>query len=503
MIELLALRNLVLRPWRSALLLFGYSLGVAVMIVLLSIGEALLAQSRDEKLVGGGDVTVLPEGIDVEVMKTGGLGGLFFSIDHARFIYAQLLAAPRLQDQVAAVAPQIESKLLYARTTGGREIPVMASGEIPSRTAAVGAMPRISSGAWTDDQLDQEWRDPSPSVLRHAIDHFHLPPPAARTDPTWAEWHYFNVLSPDHTRWAFISFIVAGAVPNGQWGGQVLVTLHEQGGAFRRFVATVPRTAVRFSLSRADVAIGTSTVTVLPDGRYAIRARAAEQGGATHSAGPTTVDVNLVVSPSPGAYFPGAALSGNDLVSGYVVPGLRADATGSICVDAACERFDGAQSYHDHNWGVWRGVTWEWGAARAGPFTLLYGRVQPRDTVAAAQPLFIYVVDSLGFLTLFRPRTIDYVDSRLLRQGDTTIHVPARGSMVDVRGDDTLSVELVVEDATATDTRGSGAERGEGLSARQIARPFFVQMKGRMTIRGRVGGNPVAGEGAGFFETYR
>src|SRR5881392_3633889 len=108
MIELLALRNLVLKPWRSAFLLFGYALGVGVMIVLLSIGEALLAQARDEKLVGGGAVTVLPEGIDVEVMKTGGLGGLFFSIDHARFIYRQLLAAPRLTPYVAAVAPQID-----------------------------------------------------------------------------------------------------------------------------------------------------------------------------------------------------------------------------------------------------------------------------------------------------------------------------------------------------------------------------------------------------------
>ena len=92
MIELLALRNLVLKPWRSAFLLFGYSLGVSVMIVLLSIGEALLSQARDEKLVGGGDVTVLPEGIDVEVLKTGGLGGMFFSIDHSRFVYQQLLA---------------------------------------------------------------------------------------------------------------------------------------------------------------------------------------------------------------------------------------------------------------------------------------------------------------------------------------------------------------------------------------------------------------------------
>src|SRR3954454_18998780 len=121
MIGLLALRNLVLRPWRSAFLLLGYALGVSVMIVLLSIGEALLEQARDEKLVGGGALTVLPEGIDVEVMKTGGLGGLFFSIDHARFIYRQLLAAPRLSPSVTAVAPQIDGKLLYLRTPNGRE----------------------------------------------------------------------------------------------------------------------------------------------------------------------------------------------------------------------------------------------------------------------------------------------------------------------------------------------------------------------------------------------
>src|ERR687889_2049192 len=101
MITLLALRNLFFRPWRSALLFLGYGLGVSVMIVLLSIGEALLTQARDERLVGGGEITVLPEGLDVEVMKTGGVGGLFFSIDHSRFVYDQLLASPRLASSVS------------------------------------------------------------------------------------------------------------------------------------------------------------------------------------------------------------------------------------------------------------------------------------------------------------------------------------------------------------------------------------------------------------------
>src|SRR3954462_2614956 len=120
----LALRNLTLRRWRTAMLLVGYGLGVATMIVLLSIGEALVRQASDEKLVGGGDVTVLPEGIDVEVMKTGGLGGMFFSIDHSRFIHRQLLAAPRLSHLVTAAAPQITGKLMYA-SVGARIIPVL------------------------------------------------------------------------------------------------------------------------------------------------------------------------------------------------------------------------------------------------------------------------------------------------------------------------------------------------------------------------------------------
>jgi hypothetical protein len=497
MIGLLALRNLVLRPWRSVFLLFGYSLGVAVMIVLLSIGEALLAQARDERLVGGGEITVLPEGIDVEVMKTGGLGGLFFSIDHARFIYQQLLAAPRLSQEVAAVAPQIEDKLLYVRTSDGREIPILASGEIPSRTTAVGARSPLAAGEWRDDSLDRVWRDPSPAELHHAIDHFHLPPAEARGDPTWAEWHYFNVLSPDRSKWVFISFIVGGAVPTGQWGGQVLVSTHEQGGAARRFVATVPASRVRFSTSRADVAFGNSNVSVLADGRYAIRARGKEEGGTS------TIDVNLVVAPAPGAYFPGAALSSGETISGYVVPGLRADATGSICIDGRCDEYQRAQSYHDHNWGVWRGVTWEWGAARAGSYTLLYGRVQPADSAAVSQPLFVYVADSLGFRALFRPREIRYEDTRTLRVGGKTIRVPRRGTMVDVRGDDTLRIDLEIEDATATDTGRPAVERGETLAGRRLSKPYFVQMKGMMRLAGRLSGKPISGDGAGFFETYR
>ena len=498
MIRLLATRNLTLNPWRTLFLLFGFSMGVATMIVLLSVGEVLLDQAKDEKLVGGGSLTVLPEGVDVEVMKTGGLGGMFFSIDHARFIQRQLLASPRLKDVVSAVAPQIEGKLLYLRAANGTEYAVRAGGDIPSLTSAVGAAPNITSGAFIDDEADRKWRSPTMAELRHEIDHFHLPPAEAHNDPSWAEWHYFNIISPDRQQWAFLSFILAGAVgsDSGKWGGQVLVTLHKQGGMTRRFTATSPSSSVAFSTTNANLKIGESRVEVLADGNYRLHALAREDGTGT----PLAIDLD--VTPAPGAYFPGAAVT-SGVVSGYVVPALRASATGKLCVANACTAYDSVQAYHDHNWGVWRGVTWEWGAARAGSYTLLYGRVEPPDSVGAVQPLFVYLVDSAGFLAVFRPREIRYVDGRTTGVGATVIRTPSTAEMLDIRGADTLRLTLKIEDAAASDSRGTGAERGEGLTARGLKRPYFVQMKGTATLSGRIRGTPLAGSGAGFFETYR
>jgi len=497
MIATLARRNLTLRPWRSALLLGGFGLGVGVMIVLLAIGEAMLTQARDERLVGGGDITVLPEGIDVEVMKTGGIGGLFFSINNARFLDLQLLSSVRDTARTRAVAPQIAEKVLYLRTADGRERAVRATAELPSRSAAVGALPQIATGEWRDDAFDTRWRSPTPAELRADIDHFHLPPRDVENRDSWAEWHYFNVLSPDRKRWAFLSFIVGGDVPDGRWGGQVLLTLHQEGKAARRFSAAFPADSITFSTWNADLRGGTGSVTVEPDGRYRVRARArAEDGGAE-----ATVD--LVVAPAPGAYFPGASLGGGTFASDYAVAGLRADAVGAICVRDVCERYDGAQAYHDHNWGVWRGVTWEWGAARAGAFTFLYGRVQTPDSTSGESPLFFYMVDSLGFRTLFRPARVEYVDGRTIQAGGRPLRVPSSATFADVRGSDTLRVELEIEDAVATDTRTPQAERGETMAARALAHPYFIQMKGIARLSGRVGGSKIGGEGTGFFETYR
>lgn len=497
MAQLLAWRSVSSRPLRALLLCGGFGVGVGVMVVLLAVGEAMVRQASQERLVGGGTVTVLPEGIDIEVLTTGGLGGLFFSVPNARFVYRQVLSAPRLSDLVTVVAPQLEGKLLYVSTGDGVEHPVRASGEIPSATRALGALPTVASGVWDDDGGDRRWMTPTPAELRNDIDHFHFPPPGMANRNSWGEWHYFNVISPDATRWAFVSFIVGGDVTGETWGGQVLVTLHERGRAPRRFSRASPKERVRFSTSDANLTIGNDSVRVLPDGRYAVRANVLEEGTGT----PLTLD--LVVSPTPRVDFPGATLVSGDFTSGYAVPALRADASGSLCVARACERFDGAQAYHDHNWGGWRGVTWEWGSARAGEYTLLYGRVTPEDSTGGTAPLFVYVTDAKGFLALFRPRVIQYIDGRDVRTPRGVLKVPTTAQLLDVRGSDTLRLLLTVDDAVATDTRIGLVERGETDAARTLRKPWFVQMAGVARLEGRVRGRVLSGSGRGFFETYR
>ena len=504
----LAFRNLLYRPWRSAMLLFGYGLGVGVMIVLLAIGEALLTQARDEKLVGGGAITVLPEGLDVEVMKTGGVGGLYFSIDRARFVYRQLLAAPRLSGAISAVAPQIEGKLLYLHA-GGSEYAVRAGGEVPSRTRAVRSELVLTSGAWADDEGDRRWISPAPRELYGEIDRFHETPKEVTRPESWAEWHYFNVLSSDRRRWAYISFIIGGDVPEGEWGGQVLISVREEGRATRMFRANVRSEDIRYSTTSPDLVIGASSVALERDGRYVLRVRAREEGGSA------SLVADLVVTPAPRAYFPGATLAecegedgGCQFTSGYAVAALRADASGTLCIAGDCEQFVDAQSYHDHNWGVWRGVTWEWGASRAGEFTFLYGRVKQTSGVeeralGVENPLILYLVDSLGFRALFRPKQIVYAGMRRITVDGKIVDVPTRAELSDVRGGDTLRITIAVEDAIATDTRRPLLDRGDQSAARALSTPYFIQMKGIARLTGRVGGKVVSGSGTGFFETYR
>ena len=219
MLLTLAFRHLWVRKIRSLFLLFGFSLGVGVMVVLLSVGEAMLDQSRDVSLIGGGEVTILPQGIDIDAMRTGGAGGMFFTIDRARFLTRQVLGGDRHADLVRTVSPALEGKLVYLCKSGPacRPTAVRAGGEIPSRAGAVGAGLDVLRGTWRDSRADSDYIAPSSQRLYDELDRFHVP---RRADSSWAEWQYYNVVTGPE-EWWYVTYLVGGAVPDGRWGGRV------------------------------------------------------------------------------------------------------------------------------------------------------------------------------------------------------------------------------------------------------------------------------------------
>ncbi|MGH7536494.1 MAG: hypothetical protein ACREMG_13075, partial [Gemmatimonadales bacterium] len=491
MLLTLAFRHLWVRKLRSLFLLLGFAIGVGVMIVLLSVGQAMLEQSRDVSLVGGGEVTVLPQGIDVEAMRTGGLGGMFFGIDRARFLTRQGLGGPRHADLVRAVAPAIEGKLLYlCRNDRGRcaepAVAVRAGGEIPSRAAALGAGLDVREGRWSDSPEDSAYVAPTLQQLYDDLDHFHLP---RTSDSTWAEWHYFNlVTAPDE--WWYITYLVGGEVAlppvrGTRWGGRLLVTHRRPDGGYQRYSADAPADRVTFDTARADVSIGDARVEQR-NGRYAIRGELWGSG--------TPLSFDLVVQPGPNRWFPPVELREDEFLSGYVVPGLTAAATGRICLAGRCTRFEGVPAYHDHNWGVWRDVTWEWGAARGDRIALLYGGVygperSARNAGVITSPFFLTLVDSLGVRQVLRFARIRY-QGAAPAAGDRRASAPERFALTATRDADSVRLSVEVEHALTTD-----------MSVATFRR-VFLQMRGQFRLDGRVGGEVVADSGMGFFETY-
>lgn len=481
MIAILAFRHLLVRRLRSLFLLLGFSLGVGVMIVLLSVGEAMLDQSRDVSLIGGGELTVLPQGIDIEAMRTGGVGGMFFGIDRARFLTRQALGGRRHDARVQAVSPVIEGKLLYLRH-GKRTIAVRTGGEIPSRARAVGSGLTVRSGRWEDSAADSAYIVPTAQQFYDELDRFHLP---VRPDSTWGEWHYFNfVMSPGE--WWYITYLIGGKVPAGDWGGLLLITHRRPDGRYERFTAQVPSVRVKFDTTSADVTLSNSSVRQR-NGTYRLHAEAEGRGGAVK------IDVNLV--PASNRYFPPVELHDDSFLSGYVVPALSAKASGNICLAGRCRDFTDVPAYHDHNWGVWRDVTWEWGAGGGSRLNLLYGGVYGPEgdgeagSSSLGSPFFLTLVDSLGVKQVLRFTRIRYEGAQPVA-GSTRADAPTRFSLVGTRESDTVHLEVKVVDALATEMTVSDFRR------------VFLQMRGRFRLTGRVGGEVVADSGMGFFETY-
>ncbi|MDT8436592.1 MAG: serine hydrolase [Gemmatimonadota bacterium] len=499
MVRRLVWSSLARRPGRSALLLAGYALGVGVTVALLSIGDALVEQSRDRDLLGGGDLLVLPAGIDLETLKTGGVGSLYFSIERAGWMYGEVLSAPRFAARVAAGAPWLDDELLHLRWKD-TSVAVSAGGEIPSLSDALGVGAGVTDGRWVDGAAGRAWAAPSDSLRLARIDAFHLPGGAAAEDSTWAEWHYFNLVAPDGDWWLYLTYMVGGRVPDGRWGGRLLATLVEPGRADRHFESGYGAAEVLFHTDRPDLRIGPSRVRVDGLGRYYLSAVIPAADGSGDPAARTafardTLRLELRLEPEPRRWLPPVDVSPGGFTSGYVVPVLAGRMTGRVCPPEGCREVEAAPGYHDHNWGVWSDVTWDWGQARAGDLSILYGGVrrhatEPGGTQAAEGRRFLFAVDSLGLRAVLPVRSIAYEIRKPDEQGGRPAP-PAAFRLEAGDGDERLVMTAAVDHARVS--RRSEEDTGPDR---------FVQMRGAVEVSGRLQGEAVEARGEGFFETW-
>ena len=512
-IWMLAWRSLADRPRRSLLLLAGYGIGVAVMIALLSVGDALLAQARDRDLVSGGDVVLLPEGVDPSVLKVNGVTDLSFTIQQAGFITREILLGPRFAPAIAAAAPQITARQIYVRARD-RVVPAIASAGIPSLDVAAGVTAAVPGAE--DTPRDRACLAPSSAALIDRIDRFHRPPEAAR--PAWAEWDYFNFVDPATGAYGYLT-ILAG----GRGRGGVFLRIKPPGRAVEDIAIPAAVRAGDLGFDSADQRIGP--------------ARVRNAGGRYH----VTVDdprarVDLWLTPDPGFYLPPGETAGDRVISGYVVPAVRGRVRGEIRTRVTSLRFERAAGYHDHNWGTWRGVTWEWGeaggeatpppaprgAAGAGERNapahavgaVLYGElhVAGSEPGAGGRPAALFVwarppEDSAppggAFLAAMPVSAIRYGG---WRPGPVLagrrIPAPAEVTVEAGAGADHISVHIRVRDALASIAGQGGPSGPMPRPARGAPAAAFLQLRGDAQVRGIVDGRPVAFTGPAAAETF-
>ena len=454
----LALRALTSRPIRSAVLACGFGFGIAVMAALLGVGEVILDQAEAPALRGGGDLLVT------------GING---KLDSARFVSSSVLGTAPLADRTAASSPTLGGRLYLVTEKG--TVPVSARGGIPSLERAIGDPETASVAAWADAPGDARWSSPDPGDVLRALDRFHPVPDSPRAT-SWAEWLYFNGRAGE-TKF-YLTFLFGPKNDRGNRLAGVRLQL-DRGGKLTNYTDTSEVSEDQLLASAPDVTIGRCSVR-LEGRRYRI---ALSFPGLTG---------DLAIDAEPGRSMAPVVLHGADnWVSGYVVPVLSGKLAGTLRTGGDTLSLDNGTGYHDHNWGFWEGVSWQWGQVAGDGISIVYGRVRPPADVAdpARIPGFLGVLGPNGPESFSTRVTIDETDDPSADRPEHIV-VEARGEALELR------MEIDVESAVRTPwTPGASGGPLDALS--------LVQMRATYRVDGRIGGRTVSFTAAGSAETFR
>jgi hypothetical protein len=465
MIFRFALKSLAVRPIKTVVLACGFGLGMAVMAVLLGIGEVILEQARSPALQGGGDVVV---------------SGAFGPLESARFVLASVLGSSELKGRERVVSPSKRATLILVAPDGWTG-PVAARGGIPSRERAIGDRELIDQPAWVDTAGDHGWTDPDPHGVLRSMDRFHAQPPSSDFASSWAEWLYFNGRTADGRTRFYLTFLAGPVSAGGMRTGGVRLQLDRDG--HQTNYSAAAQVDERVVLDNApDLDFGENHVRL--DGlQYRIALRLKEERTGESLVG------DLLLQALPGRSLPPVVMHGaRNWMSGYVVPVLSGSFSGAVTIGREVLRLDGATGYHDHNWGFWQDVRWQWGQVARDDLSFIYGRVFPPASVADPDrvPGFLGVLGPDGPLAVSSDVSIDETDGD---RGPEQIVVRGRGNHVDV------ALTITVDREVQTDFQMTKSSAGEVMK--------FLQLGGMYHVTGRVGDRTLDFSARGAAETFR
>src|SRR5262245_20574793 len=298
---------------------------------------------------------------------------------------------------------------------------VDARGGIPSLERALDDPETAPIAAWQDSAEDRAWANAPTDVLLRLLDRFHGIPEGTVWGNSWAEWLYFNGRSNDAN--FYLTFLVGPRSATGTRGSTVRLQI-ERGGQMESFGGRAELTDAEW-VRAPDLAIGGSSVTL--DGmRYRIHLDVQDANGKKAIG-------DLSLHATAGRLVPPLEIAGaRGWRTGYVVPVMSGALEGAIEIGGDRVSLEGGRGYHDHNWGFWKDVSWQWGQAQQGELSVIYGRVfPPRE---AADP------DTIpGFVGVLGPDgPVGYsTDVRISEDNDErgqprTITIRARGSALDL-----------------------------------------------------------------------
>src|SRR5262245_41240646 len=429
------------------------------MAILLGVAEVVLEQAKSPELAGGGDVL---------------LTGVDGSVTAARALFGGALRSPTLGPRVVAASPWRRATLYLLTPQGPR--PIRSRGGIPSRERGLRDAETSDQPGWSDTTADRVWFSPDAGDVLRSVDRFHpIPDVPARAD-SWAEWLYFN----GHGRNArfYLTFLVGPSTGHDRRRAIVRLQL-DRGGRVENFETTteIDEQAARMA---PDLTIGRNSVR-LDDAKYGISIDLRDAAGRAATG-------TLMITPRPESLLPPIEVQGAaGWRSGYVVPVMSGTIDGTLTVDGARVDFAGGAAYHDHNWGHWQGVSWQWGQVQHADTSFVYGRIfPPRDAADPSRmPGFLAAIGTDGPVGYATDVTIDETSDADGRPR----HIVVRGRSERVD----LTMRFDVESAVVTRTNefllASGAD--------------FLQMRGEYVASGRMGDLDVQFTAPGSAETFR